>query len=304
MNLDYIRYFVKLAQLQHYTKAAEMLCISQPSLSHAVRQMEKELGVQLFEKKGRNTVLTRFGEEFLDISKKTLSTLDEGIASIKRSAGGEGLIRLGFLRVLGVDFIPVLAAEFIRQNPQKDIRFTFHTERTGPLLEGLSDRAFDLVFCSAPRSELNVRATPVLEQKLVVIVPDGHYLAGKKTVSLEETLAYPQIYFSEGSGIRRVVDGLFEYIGAKPQITCETEEDQVIAGLVASGFGIAVVPYMDVLMKLDVAILEIDYPPYRREFFMVENSDAYLSPAAAAFRDFVISRKTPEFGCACKETSE
>lgn len=66
MNLDYIRYFVKLAQLQHYTKAAKMLCISQPSLSHAVRQLEKELGVQLFEKKGRNTILTRFGEEFLD----------------------------------------------------------------------------------------------------------------------------------------------------------------------------------------------------------------------------------------------
>ena len=58
MNLDYIRYFVKLAEVQHYTKAAEILCISQPSLSHAMRQMEKELGVQLFEKKGRNTVLT------------------------------------------------------------------------------------------------------------------------------------------------------------------------------------------------------------------------------------------------------
>ncbi len=287
MNLDYIRYFVKLAQLQHYTKAAEMLCISQPSLSHAVRQLEKELGVQLFEKKGRNTVLTRFGEEFLDTCQRALSTLDEGIASIKRSAGGEGLIRLGFLRVLGVDFIPGLAAEFIRQNPEKNIRFTFHTERTEPLLTGLSDRAFDLVFCSAPEPQSNMTATYVLKQKLVVIVPDGHLLSGRKSVNLEETLPYPQIYFSKGSGIRSVVDGLFDYIGARPQISCETEEDQVIAGLVAGGFGIAVVPYMDMLMKLDVSILEIEYPPYRREFFMVQNNDAYLSPAAAAFRDFV-----------------
>ena len=291
MNLDYLRYFVKLAELQHYTKAAEVLCISQPSLSHAVRQMEAELGVQLFEKKGRNTVLTRFGEEFLDTARRTLATLDEGVASLKRSARGEGLIRLGFLRVLGVEFIPRLAAEFIKENPEKNIQFTLHTERTEPLLEGLSDRAFDLVFCSAPKPELNMTAIPVHEQKLVVIVPKGHPLAERKAVSLEETLPYPQIYFAKGSGIRNVVDRLFEDIEAKPQISCENEEDQVIAGLVAGGFGIAVVPYMDMLMKLDISILEIEYPPYRREFFMVQNNDAYLSPAAAAFRDFVADRK-------------
>lgn len=291
MNLDYIRYFVKLAEVQHYTKAAEILCISQPSLSHAMRQMEKELGVQLFEKKGRNTVLTRFGEEFLDTAKRTLATLDEGVASLKKSARGEGLIRLGFLRVLGIDFIPQLAAEFIRENPGKNIRFTFHTERTEPLLKGLSDRAFDLVFSSAPKPELNMTAIPVHEQKLVVIVPKGHPLAERKAVSLEETLPYLQIYFAKGSGIRNVVDRLFEDIEAKPQISCENEEDQVIAGLVAGGFGIAVVPYMDMLMKLDISIIEIEYPPYRREFFMVQNNDAYLSPAAAAFRDFVADRK-------------
>ena len=291
MNLDYLRYFVKLAELQHYTKAAEVLCISQPSLSHAVRQMEAELGVQLFEKKGRNTVLTRFGEEFLDTARRTLATLDEGVASLKRSARGEGLIRLGFLRVLGIDFIPRLAAEFIKENPEKNIQFTFHTERTEPLLEGLSDRAFDLVFCSAPKPELNMTAIPVHEQKLVVIVPKGHPLAERKAVDLEETLSYPQIYFAKGSGIRNVIDILFENIEAKPQISCETEEDQVIAGLVAGGFGIAVVPYMNMLADLNVSILEIEYPLYRREFFMVQSNDAYLSPAAAAFRDFVMQKK-------------
>ena len=100
--------------------------------------------------------------------------------------------------------------------------------------------------------------------------------AERKAVSLEETLPYPQIYFAKGSGIRNVVDRLFEDIEAKPQISCENEEDQVIAGLVAGGFGIAVVPYMDMLMKLDISILEIEYPPYRREFFMVQNNDAYF----------------------------
>ena len=74
MNLYYLRYFVTLAHMRHYTKAAEQLCISQPSLSHAIAQMEKELGVPLFEKTGRKTMLTRFGEEFLVCAEHTLAT--------------------------------------------------------------------------------------------------------------------------------------------------------------------------------------------------------------------------------------
>lgn len=92
-----------LAHVKHYTKAAEQLCITQPSLSHAIAQMEKELGVPLFEKNGRNTMLTPFGREFLSCAEHTLSTLDDGIASLQRSARGSGLIRLGFVRPLGID---------------------------------------------------------------------------------------------------------------------------------------------------------------------------------------------------------
>ena len=86
MNLSYLRYFVTLAHVKQYTKAAEQLCIAQPSLSHAIAQMEKELGLPLFEKKGRKTTLTRFGEEFLTCAEHTLSTLDSGIKSIQHSA--------------------------------------------------------------------------------------------------------------------------------------------------------------------------------------------------------------------------
>lgn len=90
MNLDYLRYFVRLAEVGHYTKAAEQLCITQPSLSHAIRQLEAELGVPLFERAGRNTTLTRFGAEFLDCARQTLSTLDQGVSSLQRSAQGGG----------------------------------------------------------------------------------------------------------------------------------------------------------------------------------------------------------------------
>lgn len=291
MNLDYLRYFVKLAEVRHYTKAAEQLCITQPSLSHAIRLLETELGVPLFEKTGRNTVLTRFGEEFLECAKHTLDTLDHGIATLQRSAQGEGLIRLGFLRVLGIDYIPRLAARFLEAHPEKNIRFSFHTGRTQGLLEGLLDRRYDLIVCSEPAPELHLTAVPVTHQKLVLIVPKHHPLASQRSVDLAQALTYPQICFSESSGLRRVIDALFAAAGGAPEIAYETEEDQVIAGLVAAGFGIAVVPYMDLLLKLDLAILEIHSPPYRRDFFLIHNDRLFLPPVAARFRQFVLDHR-------------
>ena len=294
MNLDYLRYFVKLAQVGHYTRASEQLNISQPSLSHAVRQLEEELGVPLFERQGRNTQLTQFGEEFLDCAVRTLATLDEGVISLRRKAKGEGLIRLGFLRVLGTDYVPRLAARFLAARPDRQIQFTFHSGRTQELLEGLADRRYDLVFCSRPAPELGLTAVPVRAQELVLIVPTGHPLAGRSGVSLAEAAPYPMVCFSRDSGLRAVVDELFDALGVRPQVAWETEEDQVVAGLVAQGFGIAVVPEMDVLHQLDLVALPITAPPYRRDFFLVHDDRLFLSPAAREFRQFVLSG---EDGC-------
>lgn len=294
MNLDHLRYFVRLAQVGHYTRASEQLNISQPSLSHAVRQLEEELGVPLFERQGRNTQLTQFGEEFLDCAVRTLATLDEGVTSLRRKARGEGLIRLGFLRVLGTEYVPRLAARFLAAHPDRQIQFTFHSGRTQELLEGLADRRYDLVFCSRPAPELGLTAVPVRAQELVLIVPPGHPLAGRSGVSLAEAAPYPMVCFSRDSGLRAVVDELFDALGVRPQVAWETEEDQVVAGLVAQGFGIAVVPEMDVLHQLDLVALPITAPPYRRDFFLVHDDRLFLSPAAREFRQFVLSG---EDGC-------
>ena len=289
MNLLHLRYFVELAHTKHFTRAAERLCITQPSLSHAITQLETELGVPLFERSGRSTALTRFGEQFLTCAQQTLSTLDEGVDALQRVARGEGLIRLGLLRTLGVDFVPGLAARYLRENPDRNLRFTFNTGVTQQLLEGLTARRFDLVFCSQPPARLQLTAVPVSRQDLVLIVPRAHPLAALHAVDLAETLPYPQVYFSPGSGMRDVVDGLFAQIGGSPQIAYETEEDQVIAGLVAQGFGIAVVPYMEMLLRLDVKILQISHPVWERNFYLVSDDSSYMPPAVRKFRQFVLN---------------
>ena len=288
MNLYHLRYFVKLAEVQHYTKTAKELCITQPSLSHAIMQLEHELGVPLFEKNGRNTVLTCFGEEFLTCAQRTLETLDFGINSLKRSAQGEGYIRLGLLRILGREYIPRLASGFLMENPDKDIRFSFHTGVTQELLDGLYTKKYDLIFCSKPILDENLTAIPVEKQDLVLIVPRNHPLAQYHSVGLETILPYPQVYFSKGSGMRNIVDTLFAQIHGIPNIAYETEEDEVIAGLVAQGFGIAIVPYMDLLLKLNVKLIQIHSPAIERNIYMVHDDKVYMPPAVSHFRNYVL----------------
>lgn len=290
MNLDHLRYFVKLAEIRHYTRAAEQLCISQPSLSHAINQLETELGVPLFERSGRNTTLTRFGEEFLKCAQRSLDTLDVGIGSLQRSARGEGVVRLGFLRTLGVDYIPGLTADFLDADPDCGIQFSFHSGLSGGLIDGLLQRKFDLVFCSEPDPSLGLSAVPVTSQELVMIVPKNHPLAGQESVDLADTLQYPAVFFAEGSGLRKVIDRMYDKVGGRPASVIETEEDEVIAGLVSAGFGIAVVPYMDMLQKLDISLLKISSPPYCRDFFMIQDDAVFLPPAAQRFRSFVLGR--------------
>lgn len=288
MNLLHLRYFLELAQIRHYTRAAERLCITQPSLSHAMAQLEAELGVPLFEKVGRNTMLTRYGSYFLQCVQQTLSTLDHGVEELQRVAHGEGLVRLGLLRTLGVDFVPSLAANFMAANPDRDIRFTFNTGVTQDLLDGLTEKRFDLVFCSQPPPDMGLTSIPVERQDLVLIVPRDHPLASLHTADLRDTLPYPQVYFSKGSGMRGVVDNLFSKIEGEPQIAYETEEDHVVAGLVAHGFGIAVVPYMDMLLRLDVKIIQISHPVWERNFYLVSDNRIYHPPVVQHFRQFVL----------------
>ena len=290
MNLDHLRYFVKLAEIRHYTRAAEQLCISQPSLSHAINQLETELGVPLFERSGRNTTLTRFGEEFLECAQRSLDALDVGIGSLQRSARGEGVVRLGFLRTLGVDYIPRLTADFLDADPDCGIQFSFHSGLSGELIDGLLQRKFDLVFCSEPDPSLGLSAVPVTSQELVMIVPKNHTLAGQESVDLADTLQYPAVFFAEGSGLRKVIDRMYDKVGGRPASVIETEEDEVIAGLVSAGFGVAVVPYMDMLQKLDISLLKISSPPYSRNFFMIQDDAVFLPPAAQRFRSFVLGR--------------
>jgi len=288
LNLYHLRYFVTLAHLEHYTKAAEELMITQPSLSHAISLLEKELGVLLFEKEGRNIALTKYGRIFLDDVTNSLEILDSGVKTFKMISTGEGRIDFAFLRTLGTDFVPEIARDFLKKYPEKSIEFHFSTGVTVDIIQGLKDRKYDLAFCSKMEHEQSIEFTPISSEELVVIVPTDHPLANKNIIDLIETIPYSQIFFTQKSGLRPIIDDLFRQIGQQPKIAYEVEEDQVIAGLVVKNFGIAVIPNMTILSSMNLKVLKISNPNIERFFYLAVMKDRYLAPVVQKFKNFII----------------
>lgn len=288
MNLSQLQYFTVLARMQHFGKAAESLGITQPSLSYAIAQLEDELGVVLFDRMSRPPALTEEGRLFLDYTEKSLDTLDRGVREMKRIAAGKGVIRLGFLRTLGLSLIPDLASSFLKICEPETVQFEFHSGLSQPLLKGLKEETYDMVFCTKMEDDPLIEYVPIARQDLVLVVPEDHPLAGQQEAALEETIPYPQIFFSNCSGLRPVIDQLFEKTGKKPKIAYEVEEDQVIAGLVSRGFGIAVVPYMEELERMKVRVIQISSPAWERNFYMATRKKHHMTPSVQRFRQFVL----------------
>lgn len=290
MNLYHLRYFSVLAKLEHYTKAANVLSVTQPSLSYAISSLENELGVKLFEKDGRNIVLTKCGKVFYEDVEKALNMIDTSINKVKVFGRGEGIIDIALLRTLSTQTVPKLVKGFLDKSNQKNIKFNFHnsTGLTVDILQGLKERKYDIAFCSKKDNEPTINFFPIGKQELVLVVPLDHELAKYDEINLKNTLKYPQIAFSKRSALRNIIDNLFLKCGGKPHYIYSVEEDQAVAGLVATGFGVAVVPNMPILSSMPIKILKIISPIQERLFYMCTLKNVYQAPVIENFIKYVL----------------
>lgn len=288
MNLNQLHYFVTLAYMEHYTKAAKQLSITQPSLSHAIGMLEQELGTYLFEKQGRNVVLTKYGKVFLKYAEESLRVLDTGIKKTRSmTSETSGEIDIGYIYTQGSEFIPELVKNFLNENKEKDIQFHFNNGVTEEIVKGIKSERFDLGFCSYMKNEPDIEFIPVTKEELAAIVPYGHPLADRESVKFEEIASYPQIFFNKTSGLRAVIDGLFKDADITPDIKYTVDEDSALAGLVAKGFGVGIVPNIPILKSLQVKIIPIEKLAYRRYIYMAIMRNKYLSPIVKQFLQYV-----------------
>ena len=179
----------------------------------------------------------------------------------------------------------------------KKIDFNLYCDKvlTSDILNGLKEKKYDLGFCSKLDNEPLIEFIPVARQELVVIVPLDHPLAVKDEVRLEDTIPYKQIIFKKRSGLRQIIDGLFECIGQTPDVAYEIDEDQVAAGFVSNGFGICVAPNIPILQSLNVKILPLVSPSWQRNFYMAMLKNVYHPPVVETFKKYVIEQAQKEW---------
>lgn len=289
MNLRHLHYFRVLAELEHFTQAAAKLAITQPSLSHAISELEKELGTYLFEKQGRNVRLTKYGQIFLTYVNSALNQLEQGERQLKEMVSpSHGKIDLSFIYTLGANFVPNLIKSFTSIKKNEHITFSFHQGTTNHIIHLLKEEKVDLALCSSVECEPDIDFVSLVEQDLVLVVSKDHPLAYFDRIDLIDTAEYPFILFSQGSGLRPIIDKLFSDIQITPQIICEVEEDHAMAGLVSINYGIAVMPNIQALQHYPVKTLKITNPILQRYIYLASIRNRYLSPATQQFKNFVI----------------
>lgn len=249
MNLQHLVYFKALAKYQHMALTAERLDITQPTLSYAIRKLEDELGVPLFEKEGRNIKLSIYGSEFLKYVEKCLDALNEGKARLHDlSTGNSGTILLGVSSVISERLLSQMLASFHEIHENNDIGFQIVQAPTDHLLDQLESEKMDIALVSLTdaakvgRKWQDLQISPLVSQRLVAIMPANLALANEEKVSLEQLAQYNMITFSHQSSLRRRIDRLWARKNIKPQTNLETDNIDIIISLVAQGQGVALIP--------------------------------------------------------------
>lgn len=278
MNIEYLKYFVELAKIQHYGKAAKALNISQPGLSHAIRALEQEYGVPLFQKEGRNVSLSRYGRE---LWKNAEEILDAYLRMEERAAGlrtEEKTIRIATVYPLAPGRVPHMLREF-----GADFPFVIYNRLTPEIAEGLLDGKYDIGFCSDLLESEELEYYQIRGSYISVVVPKGHPFEKRKNVTLKEVAVYPQIMFSKTSGFRNLQEQIFEKEGIRIRPVCAAEELEVITGLVEYGFGISVLPYMDIVRLHNIVSIPLRTSVWNSKFYIARRKYAVRSEQEEAF---------------------
>ncbi|MCD8018436.1 MAG: LysR family transcriptional regulator [Clostridiales bacterium] len=231
MNLMHLRYFCKLAETQHYTQAAAELYISQPGLSGAISSLEEELGIRLFEKKGRNIHLTKYGKEFYRYVNDSLKILDTGI-SVAQSHGDKlgGAIDIMCITTILGDYVPMVVSEFKKDYPK--VTFHIFQGQTEEILTSLEKEVYDIGFCTYNETRPDLTGFPVVEQEVIALLSHNHPLAERDSISLEELTGSNIYTYSSSQQIGRQIISLMKKHKLQPSPVADFCNERFIAGLI------------------------------------------------------------------------
>ncbi|MEZ0050007.1 LysR family transcriptional activator of glutamate synthase operon [Mycobacterium sp. MAA66] len=293
MHLDELQWFVVLAETEHVTEAAADLGITQPTLSRALLRLENRVGAPLFDRVGRRLQLNSVGRIMLEHARRCIAEMAAAQGRIAALLDPDsGLVRLAFLHSTANWFVPDALRRFRVEAPA--VRFELFQGASREMAERLYSGQADLAITSPRPDQVPCTWRVLYIERLCLAVPAEHRLAGRARVRLAEVADETFIALGADFGLRQLTDQLWAESGITPAISFEAMEIPTMEGLVAAGFGVAVVP-VPRPGRGDPAVvyLPISNTKVKREIGMAWVAGRTLPPAAERFAGFVTAKDVP-----------
>ena len=286
MQLHQLRYVVSVADERSFTKAAARLLVAQPSVSAAVRALERELGVELFHRSGGHVILSPAGEAFLPWARQVLADCDAGVAAVGDLLGLQrGRLSLGATPSITTDLLPPVLADFHRRYPKVDVSLREGGSRR--LVDSLERGDLELAVVILPVEKAWVRAEPLVNEQLVLALPTGHPLTGRDRASVHDLAELPLVMFRDGYDLRETTLAMCRRAGFQPPFAVEGLEMDGVLACCAAGVGAAVVPASVGSQGGRLQTVPFVESDFRRTIGLASRADRARSQAAKAFVDIL-----------------
>jgi LysR family transcriptional regulator, low CO2-responsive transcriptional regulator len=290
VTLHQLRVFEAAARHSSFTRAAEELYLTQPTVSIQVKQLTKAIGLPLFEQVGKRLYLTGAGKELYsschDIFER-LSQLEMTIADLKGMKQGQ--LRLAVITTAKY-FVPRLLGPFCQQ--YSGINISLQVTNHEGLLDRLHGNLDDLYILSRPPEDEDIEVKAFLDNPLVVVAPAGHPMTQETSIPIQRLVSEPFIMRERGSGTRAAAQQLFDEQNVQLNVKLDLGSNEAIKQAIIGGLGLSVLSYHTLTSMGEtpkLAVLDVQGFPIHRQWHLVYPRGKQLSVVAATFMDYLLT---------------
>ncbi len=287
MLLAQIEGFLEIARQGSMSRAADVLFVTQPALTVRIRQLEEELGVQLFVRTGRGVQLTEAGHAFLPYAERAIQALRGGrelVAEMREGQAGE--LTIGTAPAVGTYVLPFVLLRFSEELPR--VQLVVRTDHSEQILDMVLRGEVQVGLVRPIRHPL-IEAQAVYEDELVLVVDPHHPFASQERVALDQFDEARLIMFDKTSSYHELTQAMFRQAGVTPRLAMELDNIEAAKKMVQEGLGVALLPATAVAGELERGVLRsvpIDGAvPIRRRILAIRRRDS--GPPSAGVRTFM-----------------
>ena len=288
-TLHQLKVFEATARHGSFTRAAEELYLTQPTVSIQVKQLTKAVGLPLFEQIGKRLYLTEAGKKLLATSQEIIQGVEQFDMTVADLKGmKQGQLRIAVITTAKY-FVPRLLGPFCNAYPGIDISLKVTNHQN--IQERMADNKDDLYIVSQPPSQPDLKTYPFLENPLVVIAPKNHPLVGQRNIPISALNNEPFIMREPGSGTRDAVHKLFSKEEVEVKVRLELGSNEAIKQAIAGGLGISVLSQHTIISEGtggEFSILDVQGFPIERQWYVGHLAGKHLSVVAESFLQYLL----------------